>query len=103
VTYKLFIDDERAPADSEFVTARSSAEAIDILATRGMPMEIAFDHDLGGEDTAMHVVRWLADQVMDGALEFPRAFTYSVHSQNPIGAGNVRGLLDALLQHFPPA
>lgn len=103
MTYKLFIDDEREPANCEFVVARSSAEAINVLSKRGMPSEIAFDHDLGGADTAMPVVHWLADQLMDGALQFPPGFAYSVHSQNPVGARNVCGLLDALLQHFPPA
>lgn len=103
MTYRLFIDDEREPADCEFVIARSSAEAIDVLSKCGMPIEIAFDHDLGGEDTAMCVVHWLSEKIMDGTLVFPRGFSFSVHSQNPIGARNVRGLLDALLQHFPPA
>lgn len=101
MTYKLFIDDERMPADVTYIVARSSAEAIEVLSKHGMPSEIAFDHDLGGTDTAMPVVHWLADRVVTGDLHFRLGFSYSVHSQNPIGAANIRGLLDALLQHFP--
>ena len=101
MTYQLFIDDERLPADVTNVVARSSAEAIEILGRCGMPNAIAFDHDLGGDDTSMPIVHWLVDQVVDGALSFPVDFAYSVHSQNPVGASNIRGLLDALLLHFP--
>jgi hypothetical protein len=102
MTFKLFIDDERFPVDESFVIARTSQEAIQLVRSRGMPSEISFDHDLGGEDTAMVFLRWLTDQLIDGAVAFPDNFQFSVHSQNSVGVQNIQGLMAGLLKHFPP-
>jgi hypothetical protein len=50
MAYKLFIDDERFPVTDDWVIVRSSKEAIDHVLAHGMPSEISFDHDLGGND-----------------------------------------------------
>jgi len=97
VPYKLFIDDERDPVKSDWIVVRSSDHAIKVVAALGMPVEIAFDHDLGGDDTSVRFVNWLINMVLDGDLIFPAEFTYSVHSQNPIGAGTICGKMDALI------
>jgi len=95
--WKLFIDDERSPVSNDWVIARSSTNAIMAVCSWGMPVEIAFDHDLGGDDTSIKFIHWLMEKVLDGDLTIPEGFTYSVHSQNPIGAANIKSKMDALI------
>jgi hypothetical protein len=97
VSYKLFIDDERFPITDDWVIVRTSQEAIDYVQAHGIPREIAFDHDLAGEDKAIFFVNWLYEMMLDGHLDFPPNFTYSIHSQNPIGRANIMGKLDPLI------
>lgn len=97
MTYKLFIDDERFPANDGWTIARSSQEAIAMIIEYGMPYFISFDHDLGGEDTAIRVIRWIIDSFLDGNLEIHPDFDFYVHSQNPIGAENIRKLMTGFL------
>lgn len=98
MTYRLFIDDERYPPNDghEWIIARSSQAAIDCIVTNGIPSYISYDHDLGGDDTSMRFIVWLIDSYLDGVLtEFPNKYT--VHSQNPVGARNIRGILDGFI------
>mgnify|MGYP000555942061 CR=1 FL=1 len=54
---KLYIDDLRNPPDNTWTVARTSAAAIKTLAEQPrLPETISFDHDLGGDDTAVGVV-----------------------------------------------
>jgi hypothetical protein len=97
-TYRLFIDDCREPATDGWVIARTSADAIKLLETHGCPFEISFDHDLGGDDTAMVFVKRLIGLDLDSGSRFiPNDFTYSVHSANPVGRENIAGLLGGYL------
>lgn len=94
MTYKLFLDDERDPPgdNTYWVIARSSSEAIELVKTKGIPSFISFDHDLGGDDTAMRFIWFLINSHMDGSLEsFP--IDYYVHSQNPVGVENIKSLM----------
>lgn len=92
--FNLFIDDERFPAGyRNWTIARTSSEAIALVEARGMPGFVSFDHDLGGEDTSMVFLRWLAEHAMDNGLTFN--FDYFVHSQNPIGAANIVGFIES--------
>lgn len=95
---KLYIDDLRTPLSSEWKIVRSSKEAIDYMRVYGCPSYISFDHDLGGEDTAMRVVKWMIelDLDMDGGF-IPASFEYFVHSANPVGVQNITGLLEGYL------
>ena len=93
MTYVLFIDDERFSTTDGAVVVRSSAEAIQTVIERGWPISIEFDHDLGGDDTTMVFVRWAIDRLIEKGMGIP--FTWSVHSQNPIGAANIDGLLNS--------
>lgn len=98
MTYKLFIDDERDPVSPDCVIVRSSAAAIQHMIAHGCAAEIMFDHDLGGADTAMVVVRWLIEQDLDHPGFIPGNFVFSVHSANPIGKNNITGLLAGYLE-----
>lgn len=100
MTYKLFIDDERDPITEDWVIARSSTEAINAIMKFGMPIEIAFDHDLGGTDTSILFIRKLIELVLDGDIAMPHDFKFNVHSQNPIGAQNIKFLMRGLLEHI---
>ena len=92
--YKMFIDDERYPITPDWFIARNSYDAIYAVKNYGFPNEIAFDHDLGGQDTSMVFLVWLSNYMLDNGLEFPKDFEYSIHSQNPIGAKNIEMFME---------
>jgi hypothetical protein len=97
--FDLFIDDERDPTGERvWVIARTSSEAIALIEERGMPGYISFDHDLGGDDTSMVFLRWLAEYAMDRGCRFD--FEYFVHSQNPIGAANIIGFIESFRRSY---
>jgi hypothetical protein len=100
MTYTLFIDDIRNPVDETNIIARSSVEAIAIVSERGMPEFIHFDHDLGEDDTSIIFINWLTNQLIEDKLTIPNNFNYSIHSQNPVGAQNIKSKMDALIKHF---
>lgn len=113
MTYALFIDDERFPPDSghDWIIARDIDAVRAIISRSGMPAFVSFDHDLGdhtasGFDIAKALVAADLDarggnppsEEARGILgRFPDGFSYTVHSQNPVGAGNISGLLDPYL------
>jgi len=117
----LFIDDERFPPDDKrhWVTVRTSAAAIAWIKKHGIPHFISFDHDLGGTDTAMEVVKFIAKNTIElknmtarerwftlttegriSGLKFPVGFMYYVHSQNPIGKRNIEGMMNSILKEM---
>lgn len=100
LSYKLFIDDERFPVTDDWVIVRSSDEAIAHVATHGMPIEISFDHDLGGDDTSRRFIVWMIDALLDGDIIIPGGFHFSVHSQNPIGADWIRHTMNSIIKEF---
>lgn len=95
----MFLDDERHPTRMDWVVVRSSKDAINCVKTYGMPSEIAFDHDLGGDDTSMVFLRWLYNRIAYDGFRFPEGFKYSIHSQNPVGASNIKHLMDTLIEY----
>lgn len=99
--WKLFLDDERMPSEScnDYIIARNSYDAIWMIENYGMPVSIAFDHDLGGEDTAMTVVNYIKNWVLD-YKSLPNGFSYTVHSQNPIGAKNIDDAMKSILKYY---
>ena len=100
MTYRLFIDDERFPVTPDWFVARNSFQAIKALELYGLPQEIAFDHDLGGQDTSISFINALESELIDRNLKFPKGFEYTVHSQNPIGAANIISKMDSLIDYF---
>lgn len=96
----LFLDDERFPTNPKDRIARNSYDAQWLIEHLGMPQHISFDHDLGGADTAMNLLHWMAGQLIAGNVAFPENFSYSVHSQNPVGAQNIMSMMESLLEEF---
>lgn len=99
-TWILFLDDERYPAEPDCMLARTSYDAIRFTSDWGMPVEMRLDHDLGGDDTAMEYLNWLEGELDSGDAHFPKGFSYSIHSQNPIGATNIKNRMEFLLKYF---
>ena len=107
MTYRMFLDDVREPAwvypdqdTSEWVVCRSFEEAEAVIGDLGWPTWISFDHDLGpsnertGYDLAWHLVELDLD-----SKDMPSDFSFAVHSANPVGAENIRNLLDNYLAY----
>lgn len=100
MTYRLFIDDLRDPVADDWVVVRTSEDAIEYVASHGIPYEISFDHDLGGEDTSRRFVHWLSDELVVGRFSLPVDFVFGVHSQNYVGARWLVGTMNSLIRHF---
>ena len=103
MTYKLFLDDVRDPSwrnngnPDDWIVCRSVDEAIRVFEDMGWPAMISFDHDLGNQvPTGMDFARWLVNHDLD-TQSMPQNFVYTVHSQNPVGTANIRGLLENYL------
>lgn len=96
--YTMYIDDIRDPNSQFNMIARSSIEAVAIMSENGCPNFISFDHDLGGNDTAMVVVNWMISHDLDHKNFIPDDFTFNVHSANPVGAKNIEGSLNSYLK-----
>jgi hypothetical protein len=97
---KLYIDDIREPYNDDFVVVRSYAEAVGWLRKNGCPQFISFDHDLGEADarSGYDVAKWMVERDLNDNGKFiPDTFNYNVHSANPVGAENIRGLLDSYM------
>lgn len=58
----------------------------------------SFDHDLGGDDIAMRVVKRMVEIDLDGGGKFiPACFVFFVRSANPVGARNIESYLNCYL------
>lgn len=120
MSYNLFLDDVREPPAPRkgytalwpkwmrsrlktepgpaWIVVRSFDEAVDYVELHGMPAKISFDHDLGdGVPTGFDFAKWLVNRHLDGTDLLPKNFSYVVHSANPPGAANIKGLLDNFL------
>jgi hypothetical protein len=91
----LFLDDQAnepgipmRAAPSGWTVARTSVEAVALVERQGPPQAMSLDHDLGGDDTVMRFLRWLADT----ATTPP---SYTVHSANPVGRDNIISFMES--------
>ena len=66
----------------------------------GFPKEIAFDHDLGDDDTVINFLNFLSNYFIDNNIRIPKDFKYSIHSQNPVGKENIDSKMKQLLKYF---
>ena len=119
---KLFLDDERIPVDcakymsyrgvdcriyhEEWQIVRNYKEFVAWITNHGLPEIISFDHDLADvrynpataqtivvhhEKTGMDCAKWLVDYCLDNEKKLP---SFIVHSANPAGYDNIKGLLE---------
>lgn len=95
---RVFLDDIRYPVDDTWEIVRSTEQAKQHVLDNGVANEWSFDHDLGGDDTAVEFIKWLIDTDIDSGGSFiPHDFKYCIHSANPVGSANIKGLLNGYL------
>lgn len=96
---RLYIDDIRTPKSKFDLITRSSKETIEFLKNNVCPNYISFDHDLGGDDTSIPIIKFLVnlDMDMDGQY-IPYDFDFNVHSANPVGAANIESYINSYLK-----
>ena len=108
-----------AYGEGEVVWVKNFDDFVSHIKFKGIPDMISFDHDLG-EDVAREKVRmgtskrqarkqkketksgfdcakWLVDYCIDNEIPIPH---FGVHSANPVGAENIRGLLNNAMKHI---
>lgn len=93
--WSLFLDDERYPSDKDpiqdWLIARTVEQAQVLIQDLGMPYRMSLDHDLGdGIPTGYDFIKWLVEQDLDGKVDVDKVTYFYVHSQNPVGAENIR-------------
>ena len=104
----LFLDDIRMPIDAStyaesrginpaiykgvWIIVRDYLQFIEWITKNGLPELISFDHDLGEADehTGMDCAKWLVNYCLDNSCVLPK---WAVHSANPAGYDNIKGLL----------
>lgn len=105
-SFCIFLDDERWPDEVKWVDignhqwyiSRSYFDAVSLIEELGFPDVVSFDHDLGidldgKELTGYDFAKYLCQLDMDkGGM--PEDFKFTVHSQNPVGARNIKNYLD---------
>jgi len=113
---KLFLDDTRQPPDPSWEVVRTYSGFCDYIDRNGVPDVISFDHDLADEHYA--TVSWQCEPLVDvidyttfkektgyecakwliarGTL--PKQ--YFVHSLNPVGAQNIRFIMEAAYKRY---
>lgn len=92
----LLIDDLRdflvPDTDTEITIARTSQQALDILAQKNDWDELWLDHDLGGDDTIMVIVDYLSEKAfLDEPVNVGMVF---IHTSNPVGRKQMKLTLD---------
>jgi hypothetical protein len=87
---KLYIDDFRPTPKGFDLRAYNSQSAICFLELYPIDF-ISFDHDLGGEDTAYVVAKFIEERASRG-IKPP---DYTVHSSNPAGAFRIRAAMES--------
>ena len=113
--YHLFLDDVRDPdwvhwiklpalPNAQWVIVRDFDAFVATVRAKGLPAFVSFDHDLdeGLVDqpavakTGMDCARWLVEWCMDHRQQLP---SFAVHSYNPAGRDNIKGLLEGFRRH----
>jgi hypothetical protein len=95
---RIFLDDIRKN-DPDTLLITNVPDLIKHIEANGFPSFISFDHDLGAnEQTGHDFAKLIVENVLDGKWELPLDFTFAVHSDNPVGAENIAGVLNPFLK-----
>ena len=110
--YFLFIDDIRNLDDvkllprrnnENWIVARNSLQAIELIKQKNLPVMFSFDHDLGGNDTCMVFLRqleaWMLETYPD---KLPSCPNFMVHSANPVGKLNIISFMNSWRKMIEP-
>jgi hypothetical protein len=110
---RLFLDDIRFPRQVIWVAlplgpweiVRSYDEFVAHIKEHGVPAFVTFDHDLSVdhylpevdpstyiEKTGRDCATWLVEYCLDTNNPIPE---YQVHSMNPVGAENIRSVMES--------
>lgn len=90
---RVWLDDERKPPPDFDFWVRSMEE-VWLLWRSYQIDEISFDHDLGeGKPTGYDIAKRIGNEVLFNGRKLPK---WEVHSQNPVGAANIRGYLTSV-------
>ena len=98
------LDDERAPPPGNWLVARDATQFRALLEDH-KPMAISFDHDLGSDKrgaeppSGQHCIQQLIDDAIDRPAAFDQLRLVVLHSANPVGRANMRGLLESAQRH----
>ena len=111
----LWLDDCRNPLDTrvdwlafspigrnvDVVWLKDADSFMAYIAENGLPDAICFDHDLAedsyDERTGYDCAKFVVDYCMDHHLDIP---PYSIQSSNPVGAENIRHLMDNYHRYY---
>ena len=97
--WSLFLDDERFPVMShscdDWLIARNVVDAFWLIENLGMPHRMSLDHDLGENiPTGYDFIKQLVEKDMNNEIDISVVTNFYVHSQNPVGAENIRKYWD---------
>jgi len=91
----IWLDDERRPPPRvpfEWFWV-SRVDTVKELIREGLVCEISFDHDLGEDQpTGYDLAKWIEEGAAQGEIS---TIIWEVHSQNPVGAENIRRAMTA--------
>jgi hypothetical protein len=97
---KIFLDDLRHAPDSTWIVARSYVEFIDLVRKSHDITHLSFDHDLGEDvPTGLDAAKFFIDRAMDLPETVQSLQIVNIHSANPPGAANIRGLFLSAQKH----
>jgi len=115
MTYKLFLDDFRSPAEAylmtndsvyleEWIICKEYHKFIDCIEQNGLPELVSFDHDLSVEmysgkfpysemkvKSGWHCAVWLVDYCKTNNRTLPE---FRIHTANKLGCENIKEVLD---------
>lgn len=89
---KLWLDDVREPPNDYWDVVRNFNQFKNYIDNNGVPRDISFDHDLGGEENGYHCALYIVQN------DLP-IYDFRVHSSNPVGAKNIFDLLHSYREH----
>lgn len=98
--FKVFLDDERMPPidGSVWIIVRNYIDFMwTFIELQGKIKFVSFDHDLGHELTGYDCAKGLVELCMNDGFDIPNFY---VHSQNPVGAENIRAYLNNARNHL---
>ena len=98
MSWKLFLDDNRDPKTKDFTLARSYKSAVNLVIKRGCPIFVAFDWDLGEDESGLDFANWLIskDKAECGKY-FPEEFSFECHSSDAEGKASIEKVMSEYL------